>query len=813
MTSKGAILNPGDVVQDRYHILNQMDSGEFGNTFLAEDIKFNNRHYVLKIFASLFTDFTAVKKAQEVFEQGAGFVFRLQHSQIRKCRELLCFQKEEKQYLLLLLQDYVKGSTCQQLLEQRLRENKKINEVEIIKLLKNILPVLVHFHSMGVIHCNISPENIILRDEDQAPVLINFGCIKKAEKLILSQVNDKKKAVNQTVGNAFETASFAPREQVEQDTSYAHNDLYALAGTAVVLLTGKKPEQLVSLPQYNWNWKSEVNISPRLEYLLDKMLAPKVAERISTAEEVIKILDAISLENSFSSFSSAATTLAKKRLFPLALKAQIELLSLRQFFPRGIPLLSLLSLGLLITYIYPKQLEKILTVSAKSPEINHALNSARANNLGNSVRPKSLESRFSAGEKILIQQQFNEEKKTASQAFAQGDYGRAASLFSASLIFQPNDPEALIYFNNALISDKKSYTIAVPVPVGKNVNSAKEILRGVAQAQYQINQNGGINKIPLKIQVIDDDKSEDIAQLVAKGLGENPEILGVIGHYTSDMTLATAKIYAKSNLVAISPINSSVKLSNHSPNIFRTVPNDSFAARALAQHMKYKSQKSKVAIFYDSQSDHSESLNLEFRSAVSLVGGQVVDIFDLSDPNFDASRSLQQAIENGAEALMLSTNPNKLDKALEVIKVNKQRLELLGGNDIYTPKTLQIAMKSAKRMVVAVPWHNKNNPDSDFAEMAQNLWRGEISWRTAMAYDATQAWISALEDNQRPTRSKLQKTLANPGFSSSGVDRKIRFSMAGDRLADIQLVEIKPANNDFGYEFTPLVTSSPISFK
>lgn len=814
MASKGTVINQGEVLQDRYRILYQIDSGADGDTYLAEDINLKHKYYVLKRVASQLVEILAKKDAQKVFEQEVGFCCHLQHAQIPKYRELLHYENEEKQYLFWI-RDYVQGYTYQKLLDQRLEKNQKFQELEIKVLLKNILPVLDYLHSMGVIHSNISPESIILREEDQQPVLINFGCIKKAEKqvLLLSQtpING---AVDKTlpfVGTALEIAGFAPREQVQLDISHPHNDLYALAATAVVLLTGKEPVQLVDLAQYRWNWQSEVNIDSRLELLLDKMLSSNPAERIDSAAEVIKILNHISGKDLSPTSSPVVRSATKLQLLLPILKAQIESFLLLQSFSKKMILLSLLTTGLFITYAYPKQLAKLPGFSTKSPTSGNSSNSLKANDSDNSVISQNLQSRFSMGETVLIPQQFSAEKKNASQAFARGDYAQAASLFSTSLKLQPNDPEALIYFSNALIGEKTSYTIAVPVPIGKNVNSAKEILRGVAQAQSQINQRGGINKIPLKIQIIDDNNSVDVAQKVAQSLCENPNILGVIGHYTSDVTLATAKIYENNNLAAISPISSSVKLSNYSPYVFRTVPSDYIAAKSLAQYVRYQRQKRKVAVFFNSQSDHSESLKLEFRSALAQAGGQVVGVFDFANPNFDVAMSFEQAVDNGAEVLMLSTNPEKLDKALQVIQVNNRQLELLGGDDIYTAKTLQIAGKSAENMVLAVPWNIKHNSNSDFLQMAEQLWRGKISWRTAMAYDATQAWISAIEKNQRPTRMNLQKTLANPGFSSSGANQEIRFLRSGDRQGNTQLVKIKQADNDFGYEFIPLPTSSPIS--
>ena len=407
--------------------------------------------------------------------------------------------------------------------------------------------------------------------------------------------------------------------------------------------------------------------------------------------------------------------------------------------------------------------------------------------------------------KILISQVITPAKQLAVVEFAGGEYDRAKSLFQKSLQTKPNDPEALIYLNNATIGKQKAYTIAIPIPLGSNVDAAQEILRGVAQAQNQLNQQGGIKGIPLKVIMVNDDDKPEIAKQVASKLSKNPQILGVVGHYASDVTLATAKIYESGQLTAISPISTSVKLSNFSPYVFRTVPSDYIAARALAEYMLKALKKKNVAIFYSSQSNYSQSLKSEFATAVALGGGQVVHEFDLSRADFSAADSLRQSLEGEAEVLMLAANSGTLDKALQVVHVNRQKLSLLGGDDVYAPKTLEVGNELAEKMVVAIPWHIHKYPNVEFVQIARQLWRGDVNWRTAMAYDATQALIAALAKN--PTRSGVQKALLSRNFFALGASTKVRFSPSGDRIKGIQLVEVKKSDRQSaGHEFVPVTS-------
>jgi ABC-type branched-subunit amino acid transport system substrate-binding protein len=805
---KSMLLNSGNELRSRYRILHQLGFGGFSRTYLAEDLNRFNERCVLKEFAPQLQETFARAKAQELFEREAGVLYRLRHPQIPQFRQLFRYQEQQEEHLFLV-QDYIEGITYHALLNQRLEANNRFSEEEIKQLLTQVLPILEYIHSMGVIHRDISPDNLILRNQDELPVLIDFGCIKEVE--IKTQFKLHTVATNASkplIGTALGKAGYAPPEQVERGIVYAHSDLYALAATAVVLLTGKTPQQLINADSYRWHWQSEVTLSPKLEWILSKMLSPYPSDRFGSAAEVSKTLQntSITTTSQFTETAAHAAQNLNQQNFRRKASFVANLLAKSLFF---IPFTAVLILG---GYLCLKV--------ANLPDLDDAPVLSQANNsVNNSVEEAQLQNRFSQGEKVLIPQTTTPEKQMAVAAFAQGNYDNAASLFAASLKTVANDPEALIYLNNARIGRAKSYSIAVSVPIGSDVNAAQEILRGVAQAQDRINQKSGINDTPLKVQIVNDDNNPKIAQQVAHHLSQqgsgisqvsgisshqNQAILGVIGHYASDVTLATAEVYEAEKLVAISPISTSSKLSNLSPYIFRTVPSDYVAARALAQYMLENLQQKKVAIFYNSQSNYSESLKSEFTASVSLGGGEVVNTFDLADANFNASDRYEEAVNNGAEAIMLAANTSALDKALQVVQVNGKRLSLLAGDDVYTPKTLQIAGERGENMVLAIPWHIRNSPDNEFVLVAQKLWGGEVNWRSAMAYDAAQALITAIAENPQPTRISVQQNLSDSNFSTAGATSRVHFLPSGDRSGKIQLVKMQPGSNKFGYEFLPI---------
>ncbi|MBW4625558.1 MAG: ABC transporter substrate-binding protein [Brasilonema octagenarum HA4186-MV1] len=449
-----------------------------------------------------------------------------------------------------------------------------------------------------------------------------------------------------------------------------------------------------------------------------------------------------------------------------------------------------------------------------------------------SEQRKVIKERISFGEKSLFPEKPSSDKKAVMKAIADGNLSNVKNQFDNWVKNNGNDPEALIFFNNANIGYNPSYIIAVSVPITKDINdidinNSLEILRGVAQAQYEINNDfGGIKGVRLKVAIASDDNDPEVAKQVATALVNNRNVLGVVGHYASDVTLAAKDIYTSGKLVAITPISTSVCLTktftnnsicpkdsdrskNSEPYIFRTVPSDSDTANALADYMFNKlNTNNNAAIFFNPDSNYSKSLKSEFMTVVKNKGGQVSKEFKLNERNFDATSKVKQAIEQDTQVIMLAADTKTLPKALQVVRAAKEKnLKILAGDDVYTPDTFK--EDTVVGMVVTAFWHIDNNSKSSFVKKSKELWGkgAEVNWRTALAYDATQALITAIEkQNPNPTRSKIQQALLSKDFKTTGASGDIEFLPSGDRkIPKVELVQIVPTNNsNTPYKFVPV---------
>ncbi|MEO1693232.1 MAG: ABC transporter substrate-binding protein, partial [Cyanobacteria bacterium J06631_6] len=202
----------------------------------------------------------------------------------------------------------------------------------------------------------------------------------------------------------------------------------------------------------------------------------------------------------------------------------------------------------------------IITLGVLVPIAYWLINAEHQPSLGNRVQ-QPIQQRISSGEKILVTANNSVAKQSGVQAFADGDYVTALEQINTSLKSDRNDPEARIYLNNTLAAQTKDhYKIGVSVPIGGNLDVANEILRGVAQAQEETNQAGGIDGKLVMVKIANDDNDSDKAIEIAEKFVKDKQITAVIGHNSSNVSTEVAPIYQAEELVMITPTSSAADI-------------------------------------------------------------------------------------------------------------------------------------------------------------------------------------------------------------------------------------------------------------
>ena len=283
-------------LRNRYRASRPLGKGGFGATFLAADEGLPGfPSCVVKQLRPNTQSASVMKMARELFEREAYTLGKIgSHPQIPR---LLDYFEEDANFYLV--QEFVDGETLKQEFERR----GAFNEIEIRKILSEILPALGFMHQNGVIHRDIKPANIMRRKQDGQLVLIDFGAVSSQINKPSAEEDPSGLLTNFAIG----TPGFAPPEQMAMRPVYS-SDLYATAMSCLYLMTGRSPKDLPHDPYTGEiNWKSQVQLSDRLRVVFEKLLQQSVALRFRSAEEALKSLESGTVEEPVNNRSNTST--------------------------------------------------------------------------------------------------------------------------------------------------------------------------------------------------------------------------------------------------------------------------------------------------------------------------------------------------------------------------------------------------------------------------------------------------------------------------------------------------------------------------
>ena len=293
----------GRIVGDRYRILRDIGHGGFGRTYLAEDSNRFNERCILKELAPSVENQETLDKAKELFGREAEVLYQLQHPQIPRFREWFV---DPAQQSMFLVQDYVEGPTYQEILRDRAPQT--FSESEVVTLLTQLLPVLSYIHGRGVVHRDLSPDNLICRNSDRLPVLIDFGGVKAGTASVSQAAKTAEAESSRQNVTLIGKPGYSPEEQMRRGQVSAASDLYALGVTALVLLIGQEPADLYDSFNLKFDWHDKAVVSSGVTAILDKMVSSQMNDRYTASVLVLQDLQRLSHPTAAVGQSSRAAT-------------------------------------------------------------------------------------------------------------------------------------------------------------------------------------------------------------------------------------------------------------------------------------------------------------------------------------------------------------------------------------------------------------------------------------------------------------------------------------------------------------------------
>jgi serine/threonine-protein kinase len=190
---------------------------------------------------------------------------------------------------LWLVREWQAGRTYQQLLEARAERQLVFGAGEVLLLLRQLLPVLAVLHSQELVHGDLSPANLLRRDSDGLPVLLDFGLV---------------------AGTPAATPGYAPPERARAAEPEPWMDLHALGVVALVLLSGEQPARLLDPVTLAWRWPAALSAEPALQEQVRRLLRREPGERFASASQALASFQALPMPESTGPVPRADRTVA-----------------------------------------------------------------------------------------------------------------------------------------------------------------------------------------------------------------------------------------------------------------------------------------------------------------------------------------------------------------------------------------------------------------------------------------------------------------------------------------------------------------------
>lgn len=270
------LLKLGTVLQNRYRVLDILGVGGMSTVYKARDLRFTTVDRACAI-KEMFNSAEEAKLRQlrlANFQRESSLLATLTHSAIPRIYDY--FEQQGTIYLVLEL---IHGHDLETMLSQR---GEPFPEEQIIDWAIDLCSVLIYLHGQKpepIIFRDLKPSNIMIRTDDQALMLVDFGIARSF--------------APQQKGTMIGTEGYAPPEQYK-GIADARGDIYALGATLHHLSTGSDPRSetpftFAQRPPRRLN----TLLSDAFEALVLRMVSYNVNDRPQSVDEVRDELAAI----------------------------------------------------------------------------------------------------------------------------------------------------------------------------------------------------------------------------------------------------------------------------------------------------------------------------------------------------------------------------------------------------------------------------------------------------------------------------------------------------------------------------------------
>ena len=233
---KPAEIKVGDLVLERYRVVEQIGSGGHSVVFKGNDERLS-RPVCIKVFSGLGGESGVGRTSYEHFVQEAFALSRLTHPNTLRIYDFGHLGPKDAAGMPVQVCEYMNGGT----LSQIIREQGKQSLPETVRIISAMCAALGEAHALGIVHRDIKPQNILFGSVgvNRLPKLADFGIAKWSADSEDSGQRAEDTAIVAGQKLAMYSPSWAAPEQLAGQPVAPATDIYSLACVAIYMLSGK----------------------------------------------------------------------------------------------------------------------------------------------------------------------------------------------------------------------------------------------------------------------------------------------------------------------------------------------------------------------------------------------------------------------------------------------------------------------------------------------------------------------------------------------------------------------------------------------
>jgi branched-chain amino acid transport system substrate-binding protein len=304
-----------------------------------------------------------------------------------------------------------------------------------------------------------------------------------------------------------------------------------------------------------------------------------------------------------------------------------------------------------------------------------------------------------------------------------------------------------------------------------------EVLYAVKLAIRERNASGGVAGYMVELVALNDDNQPAVAAQRAQEMAVDPDVVGVIGHFSSPTTLAALEEYRQAGLALVTSAATADAVTDSGYlNVYRLCARNDRLGQEAARYAVTELGAKRLAILRD-QEDLAEA----FALTAANLGAAVVSGVSVDQEN----GSVQIAAHD--PDLVFFTGDTMAGADL-VVQARQKGVcaPFMGGDDWGSPKLMQIggATVEGTLYVTSAPALEEIGETEEFVAAYEDLAGQPPGPQAVLAYDATavllEAIARAIVAEGKPGRAAVIAQLAETNFE--GLSGPIAFDAQGDRL-------------------------------